>query len=73
MKYWWVDKDETLKQGQKLVSTHMLKTPYKLLVAMLCRLYGEEKSTHFQIDWLPLAHTIIRKRQIFNFGRYSIL
>jgi hypothetical protein len=66
MKHWWVDKDETLKQGQKLVPTHRLKTPYKLLVAMLYHLYGEEKSTHFQIDWLPLAHTIVRMGQIFN-------
>jgi hypothetical protein len=66
MKHWWVDEDETLKQGQKLVPTHKLKVPYKLLVAMLCRLYGEEKSTHFQIDWLPLAHIIINIGQVFN-------
>jgi hypothetical protein len=60
MKHWWEDEDETLKQGQKLVPTHRLKTPYKLLMTMLYRLYGEEKSTHFQIDWLPLAHIIVK-------------
>jgi hypothetical protein len=66
MKHWWVDEDETIKQGQKLVPTHMLKNPYKLLVAMLCHLYREEKCTHFQIVWLNLAHNIIRMGHIFN-------
>jgi hypothetical protein len=66
MKHWWVDEDETLKQGQKAVPTHRLKAPYKFLVAMLCRLYGEEKSTHFQTDWLPLAHTVVKIGQVFN-------
>jgi len=66
MKHWWVGEDETLKQGQKLVPTHRLKTPYKLLVAMLYRLYGEEKSKHFQIDWIPLAHIVVKTRHIFN-------
>ena len=66
MKHWQVDKDKTLKQCHKLVPIHRLKTPYKLLVSMLCCLYMEEKRTHFQNDQLPLAHTIIRTRQIFN-------
>jgi hypothetical protein len=35
MKQWWVDEDETLKKGQKLVPTHRLKNTYKMLVAML--------------------------------------
>ena len=35
MKHWWENEGETLKQGKKLVPTHKLKTPYKLLVAML--------------------------------------
>jgi hypothetical protein len=66
MKHWWDDKDETLKQGQKLVPTHRIKTPYKMLVVMLCQLYGEDKSTHFKIDWLPQAHIIVKTRQVFN-------
>jgi hypothetical protein len=37
-------------------------------VAILCRLYGEEKSTHFQIDWLPLARIIIKTGHIFNWA-----
>jgi hypothetical protein len=36
MKHWWDDEEETLKKGQKLVPTHKLKTPYKMLVAMFC-------------------------------------
>jgi hypothetical protein len=49
-----------------LVPTQRLKAPYKMLTAMLSRLYGEEKSTHFQTDWLPLAHTIVKTGQVFN-------
>jgi hypothetical protein len=26
----------------------------------------KEKSTHFQTDWLPLAHTIVKTGQVFN-------
>jgi hypothetical protein len=66
MKHWWVDEDKTLKQGQNLVPTQEFKAPYKMLVAMLNQLYGEEKSTHFQTDWLPLAHTIVKMGQVFN-------
>jgi hypothetical protein len=44
MKHWWVDEDETLKQGQKLVPTHRLNIPYKMLVAMLCHM--EKKRAH---------------------------
>jgi hypothetical protein len=66
MKHWWADEYETLKQGQKIVPTHRLMIPYKMLVAMICRLYGEEKRTHFQIDWLPLEHTIVKTSQVFN-------
>jgi hypothetical protein len=33
---------------------------------MLNRLYGEEKCTHFQTDWLPMAHTIVKTGQVFN-------
>jgi hypothetical protein len=60
MKNWWVDEDRPFKQGQKLIPTHEFKAPYKMLIAMLNRLYGEEKSTHFQMDWLPMAHTIVK-------------
>jgi hypothetical protein len=66
MKHWWADEEKTLKQGQKIVPTHRLKTPYKMLVDILCRLYGEEKSTHFQTDWMPLAHIVIKTGKIFN-------
>jgi len=55
-----------LNWDKKLVPTQRLKEPYKLLVAMLSRLYGEEKSTHYQMDWLPLAHTNVKIGQVFN-------
>jgi hypothetical protein len=41
MKHWWVDEDETLKQGKNLFPTHRIKAPYKMLVSMLFRLYGD--------------------------------
>jgi hypothetical protein len=33
---------------------------------MLNRLYGEEKNTHFHMDWFPMVHTIVKKVQAFN-------
>jgi hypothetical protein len=66
MEDWWVDEDRLFKQGKKLIPTHEFKTPYKMLIVMLRRLYGKEKSTHFQMEWLPMAYTIVKMGQVFN-------
>jgi hypothetical protein len=44
MKHWWADEDETLKQGQKFIPTHMLKELYKMLVACYVIFMARRKS-----------------------------
>jgi hypothetical protein len=47
MEYWWLDEEINFKQGKRSIPTYEFKIPYKMLISMLSRLYGEEKSTHF--------------------------
>jgi len=46
MEDWWGEEIEFYKKNNRLVLVQYLKRPYRLLVAMICRLYGEETSTH---------------------------
>jgi hypothetical protein len=36
---------------------------------MLSRLYGEEKSTHFQMEWIPMAYTVVKTEHVFNWAK----
>jgi hypothetical protein len=51
MEDWFIDEEWSLKKGERYVPTQYLKDPYKILNAMICRLYGEETSTHFRMEW----------------------
>jgi hypothetical protein len=33
---------------------------------MIYRLYGEEKSTHFWMEWLSMEYTVVKNGKIFN-------
>jgi len=66
MKNWWVDEELFLKQVHNIIPTQEMKEPYKMLITMLDWLYEEDKDTHFQTDWLSVAHTILKTRQVFN-------
>jgi hypothetical protein len=68
MEGWWLDEDRPFKQGQWLIPTQEFKTPYMMLIAMIRRLYGEEKSSHFHMEWLPMAYTIVKIRHVFNWA-----
>jgi hypothetical protein len=46
--------------------TQYLKNPYRILNSMICRLYGEETSTHFRMEWFPMAYTVVKTDQDFN-------
>jgi hypothetical protein len=37
-----------------------------MLNTMICRLYGEETSTHFRMEWFPMAYMVVKKGQAFN-------
>jgi hypothetical protein len=57
---------KNFNKGKKLIPTQEFKAPYKIFIVMLNRLYGEEKCTHFYIDWLPMARIIVKTGQVFN-------
>jgi hypothetical protein len=44
-----------------------------MLNTMICRLYGEEKSTHFQMEWIPMAYTVVKTGTNFQLGRNTNL
>jgi hypothetical protein len=46
-----------------------MKEPYMLLDSMICRLYEEEKSTHFRLEWTPMAYYVAEKGHIFNWSQ----
>jgi hypothetical protein len=37
-----------------------------MLNSMICRIYGEEKSTHFQMEWIHMAYTVVKIGKNFN-------
>jgi hypothetical protein len=43
-----------------------MKEPQRLLATMICRLYGEEKCTHFRIEWTSMVHYVEGKEYIFH-------
>jgi hypothetical protein len=47
MEDWWLDEDSPFKQGKRLIPTQEFKTPYMMLIFMISRIYGEEKSLSF--------------------------
>jgi hypothetical protein len=61
-----------VRRGKKIQArrtinpTQEFKRPYKMLNTMICRLYGEEKSTHFHMEWMPMAYTVVKTGKIFN-------
>jgi hypothetical protein len=55
-----------VKKGERYVPTWYLKIPYRVLNTMICRLYGEESSTHFRMEWFPMAYKISQNGHVFN-------
>jgi hypothetical protein len=46
--------------------TSSLRRPYQYMVAMLCRLYGEEDASKFSLSYMPLIYYCIDKGASFN-------
>jgi hypothetical protein len=46
--------------------TSLLRNPYKITMALLRRLYGEEDATKFMESWVPLIYIISKTYTIFN-------
>jgi hypothetical protein len=50
-----------------------LKIPYRLLNMMIYMLYGEETSTHFIMEWFPMAYMVVKKGAKISTGKASYL
>jgi hypothetical protein len=68
MEDWWCDEDIKFKQGQRLIPVQELKRPYKMITTMLLRLYEEDKSTHFQMEWFPMTNIVVNTEKVFNWA-----
>jgi hypothetical protein len=69
MEYWWVDEETKFKQGKISIPTYQFKIPYMMLISILSILYGEENSTHFHMEWIPMSYTVVKTRHVFNWAK----
>jgi len=63
MEDWFIDEEWPLNKGERHVLTQYLKDPYRMLNAMICRLYGEETSTHFRMEWFSMAYIVAKTKK----------
>ena len=68
MENWFVDEEWLVKKGERYILDHYLKYPYKLLNAMICRLYSEETNTHFRMEWFLMVYTIVKTGKSFSWS-----
>lgn len=64
---WWQEGVPFFPKGSKFFLTHNMKEPYRLVVAMISRLYREENNIHFRRERTPMAH-YVAKDTIFNWA-----
>jgi hypothetical protein len=38
------------------------------VMALMCRLNGRKDCIHFKDDWIPMAHGVVTKGIVFNWG-----
>ena len=62
IKQWWIEKENQIHPIQ------YFKQSFHLLVAIICKLYGEESYTHFKLEWTPLADHVAKTSQVFNWA-----
>jgi hypothetical protein len=55
---WWDEDMPFHTKDNRLYLTQYFKPPYQILTSMICRLYGEEVSTHFKLEWTLIAHIV---------------
>jgi hypothetical protein len=43
----------------RVYNTEHFKQPPLLLIAMICKLYGEENCVHFKKEWTAMVHAVV--------------
>jgi hypothetical protein len=60
---WWGEETPFVSNLSRAYNTQYFKL-YKLLIAMICKLYGEENCMHFKHEWTTIAHGFLLMGQI---------
>lgn len=68
IKKWWHDEEDFTEKNSRLYPVQYFRYPFRLVAAMLCRLYGEENCIQFKREWTPLVHHVTEKGQVFNWA-----
>ena len=66
IQYWWEEGVSFTQKDFNLYLIQHMKEPYQFLSSMICKLYGEDKCTHFKLEWTPIAHYVSDKGDVFN-------
>jgi hypothetical protein len=66
IKSWWVCEKLFRTRRIGTYPTNLLRTPYRNVVSLLSRLYGEEDSTKFKESWLPFIYAVTKTSIMFN-------
>jgi hypothetical protein len=66
---WWDEYKSFTIKDSRIYPIQYFKEPYQLLETLICRLYGEEGSTHFNMEWVPIMHYVVEVGHIFNWAQ----
>jgi hypothetical protein len=63
----WYNPDKTFKiRPSRKYPTNLLRTSYRYIVAMLCRLHGEHDTSKFTLSMIPLIYYYANMGSTFN-------
>jgi hypothetical protein len=65
---WWKEDNKFTNRSTGWYNTINLEEPYMYLMALICRLYGENDCSKFSEAWMPLAYTVAISGRSFNWG-----
>ena len=73
IKTWMEDPNNFILKPNRKYPICVLRLPYNLLEVMLCRFYGVDNCSYFEIEWDPLAHHITTTGQVFNWAHIFLI
>jgi hypothetical protein len=65
---WWREDKKFTNINTRWYNTINLIDAYMYLMALICRLYGENDCSKFSEAWIPLAYTMAIYGSSFNWG-----
>jgi len=65
---WWDEETPFTTKINRVYNTQYFKSPYQLLISMICILYGEENCIHFKQEWTMMVHKVVETRVVFSWA-----